>query len=86
MESLEVVRVPLILYSNDNKVGSITVLHRSAALADALATGLNAIGFESLSKISNEKNLKGMAIIRRSGNYEVFSSEKYKEYVTSFSK
>ena len=73
-------------YPIDNRVGSVTVLHRSAALADALATGLNAIGFESLSKISNEKNLKVMAIIRRSGNYEVFSSEKYQEYVTSLNK
>jgi len=73
-------------YPIDNRVGSVTVLHESAALADALATGLNALGFESLSKISNEKNLKVMAIIRRSGNYEVFSSEKYQEYLTSHSK
>ena len=73
-------------YPIDNRVGSVTVLHPSAALADALATGLNAIGFESLSRISNEKNLKVMAIIRRSGNYEVFSSEKYQEYLKSHSK
>ena len=72
-------------YPIDSEVGSVTVLHRSAALADALATGLNAIGLENLSQISNEKNLKVMAIIRRSGKYEVFSSEKFQEYVTSFS-
>ena len=73
-------------YPIDNRVGSVTVLHQSAALADALATGLNALGFESLSKISNEKNLKVMAIIRKSGNYEVFSSEKYQEYLMSHSR
>ena len=73
-------------YPIDSEVGSVTVLHRSAALADALATGLNAIGLENLSQISNEKNLKVMAIIRRSGgNTKFFSSEKFQEYVTSFS-
>ena len=36
MESLEVVRVPLILYSNDNKVGSIENSGREADRKDGL--------------------------------------------------
>ena len=73
-------------YPIDNRVGSVTVLHSSAALADALATGLSVMGLERLSQISNEKNLKVMAIIRSAGKYEGFSSEKFQEYLTSLSK
>ena len=68
----------------NHDLASVTVLHRDAAYADALATGLTAIGLDSMLDISEEKNLKAMAIIRKGKTFEVVSSNEFRKYLMGF--
>ena len=54
----------------EHNLVSVTVLHQSAAIADALATAFTVLGSEGALDIAEEENLMVFAIIREGDNFE----------------
>ena len=64
-----------------HNLGSVTVLHESAAMADALATAFSVLGGEETLRIADEKNLMVFAIIREGNSFGVLMSRALAKYL-----
>ena len=53
-----------------HSLGSVTVLHESAAMADALATAFSVLGPDETMRLAEEENLMVLAIIRQGDGYD----------------
>ncbi|MCS5572249.1 MAG: FAD:protein FMN transferase, partial [Pseudomonadales bacterium] len=53
-----------------HSLGSVTVLHESAAMADALATAFSVLGPDETMRLAEEENLMVFAIIRQRDGYD----------------
>ena len=73
---------PRIGWPVKHTLSSVTVLHESAAMADALATAFSVLGLEAALDIAEEENLMVFAIIRDENNgYEELSSRALSRYL-----
>ncbi len=62
---------------------SVTVIHSSAAMADALATAFNVMGVEQARLLANSKDVAALFIIKQEDGFVELSSEAFKPYLAS---
>lgn len=62
-------------------LASVSVLHESAALADAWATALTVLGPDEGMKIAQYKGLAAYFIVREEAGYREMASEKFNEFL-----
>jgi len=62
---------------------SVTVIHSSAAMADALATAFNVMGAEKARLLANSKDVAALFIIKQEDEFVELSSEAFKPYLAS---
>ena len=65
----------------EHNLVSVTVLHESAAMADALATAFIVLGAEETMRIAEEENFLVFAILREKDNFEERLSEALVNYL-----
>jgi FAD:protein FMN transferase len=65
----------------DHQLASVTVLHQSAALADALATAINVVGPEEGMSLAERQKLMVLFIIRSGDGFEEQRSPELEAYV-----
>ena len=65
----------------DHRLASVTVLHESAAMADALATAFSVLGPDETMRLADEENLMVFAIIRGKDGFEERRSESLARYL-----
>ena len=65
----------------DHPLASVTVLHESAAMADALATAFSVLGPDETMRLADEENLMVFAIIRGKDGFEERRSESLARYL-----
>ncbi|GAB2191614.1 FAD:protein FMN transferase [Sessilibacter sp. MAH1] len=64
-----------------HNLASITVLHKSSAMADALATGLNVLGYEKSIKVCNDNQIPCFFIVREHDKFAEYPSETFEQYM-----
>lgn len=64
-----------------HNLASVTVLHRSAAMADALATAFNVMGVEQARLLANSKDIPALFIIKQGEGFTEISSDAFKPYL-----
>lgn len=60
-----------------SNIASVTVVHELCALADAWATALNAMGFESALSFAEENKISAYFIVRKNGGFEAYASSSF---------
>ncbi len=66
-----------------HNLASVTVIHSSAAMADALATAFNVMGAEQARLLANSKDIAAFFIIKQGDGFMELSSEAFKPYLAS---
>lgn len=64
-----------------HNLASVTVLHPSAAMADALATAFNVMGVEQARLLANSKDIAALFIIKEEAGFSELSSDAFKPYL-----
>jgi thiamine biosynthesis lipoprotein len=65
----------------DHRLVSVTVIHKSAALADAIVTGFMALGLEKALSIAEKNGIAAYFIISSRGTYRTHKSTYFNEYL-----
>jgi len=66
-----------------HNLASVTVIHSSAAMADALATAFNVMGAEEARLLANSKEIAAFFIIKQENGFIELSSEAFKPYLAA---
>jgi thiamine biosynthesis lipoprotein len=66
-------------YPVNHKLASVSVLHRSVALADAWATALTVLGAEAGLALAEEYNLAAYFIVRHEDGFKQYSSSHFEQ-------
>ncbi len=66
-----------------HNLASVTVLHSSAAMADALATAFNVMGAEQARLLANSKSIAALFIIKGEDGFVELSSDAFKPYLSA---
>ncbi|MGH1373724.1 MAG: FAD:protein FMN transferase [Cellvibrionaceae bacterium] len=66
-----------------HNLASVTVLHSSAAMADALATAFNVMGVEQARPLANSKGIAALFIIKTESGFSELASDAFKPYLSS---
>lgn len=70
-------------YPIRHNLASVSVIHKSSAIADAWATALSVLGAEQGMKIANEHNLAALFIQRTAEGFEQSSSNQFQKFKQS---
>ncbi len=60
---------------------SVTVIAKSALIADAWATALSVLGQDGMDRISNEQGVDAMIVVGTEEDYDVFMSDGFADYL-----
>ncbi len=66
-----------------HNLASVTVLHPSAAMADALATAFSVMGVEQARPLANSKGIAALFIIKTEAGFSELASNAFKPYLLS---
>lgn len=66
-----------------HNLASVTVLHESAAMADALATAFSVMGVEQARLLANSKSIAALFIIKTETGFSELVSDAFKPYLSS---
>lgn len=67
-------------YPIEHNLASVSVLHKSSAIADGWATALSVLGAEQGLKIAEEHNLAALFIQRTSAGFEQSASQQFQQF------
>lgn len=66
-----------------HNLASVTVLHASAAMADALATAFSVMGVEPARLLANSQGIAALFIIKTEAGFSELASDAFKPYLSS---